>query len=122
MVSYEAFLLDDEINLSSQERIAKHLNGFIVTESDSKGDNASIIHSASSPLDPSLRVHIKRRRKAIKQQITRLKRIADQHFLQRKSSKHLNSILNKYPDIGEKIEEFVTTNNVGTDAWRRTGV
>ena len=66
MVSYEAFLLNDEINLSSQKRIAKHLNGFIVTESDSEGNNASIIHSASSPLDPSLQAHIKRGHKAIK--------------------------------------------------------
>ena len=69
--------------------MAQHLNGFIVTESDSEGNNASIIHSASSPLDPSLQAHIKRGHKAIKKQFTRpeAKRIADQHFLSRKSSK-----------------------------------
>ena len=42
--------------------------------------------------------------------------------MQRKSSSHLNNILNKYPDIGKKIEHFVESNNVGADAWRRTGV
>ena len=34
----------------------------------------------------------------------------------------MNSILNKYPDIGEKIEYLVKFNDVGADAWRRTGV
>ena len=28
----------------------------------------------------------------------------------------------KYPDIGETIESFVQNNNVGAEAWRRTGV
>jgi len=42
--------------------------------------------------------------------------------LQRKSSQHLNSTVNKFPDVGEKIEEIVKSNNVGADAWRRTGV
>ena len=83
------------------------MNGFIVTDSES--DNPSVVHSVSSPLDPSLKLHVKRRRQAIKRQFSRLKakRIAEQHFLQRKSSSHLNSILNKYSDIGEKIEYFV---------------
>ena len=69
------------------------MNGFIVTDSES--DNPSVVHSVSSPLDLSLKLHVKRRRQAIKRQFSRLKakRIAEQHFLQRKSSSHLNSIL-----------------------------
>lgn len=30
--------------------------------------------------------------------------------------------MKKYPDIDEKIEEFVKSNNVGADQWHRTGV
>jgi len=75
-------------------------------------------------LDPNLHAHIKKRRKSITQNFSRLKakRIASQHFLQRKSSQHLNSTVNKFLDAGEKTEEIVKSNNVGADAWRRTGV
>ena len=33
----------------------------------------------------------------------------------------MNGIVNKFPDVGEKVE-FVKFNNVGADAWGRTGV
>ena len=100
------------------------MNGFIVTESESDNDNPDRVNYIQSPLDPNLHAHIKKRRQSIKQNFSRLevKRITSQHFLQRKSSQHLNSIVNKFPDIGEKIEEFIKSNNVGADAWRRTGV
>lgn len=48
--------------------------------------------------------------------------IAEQHFLSRKASKRRNIILQKFPDIGQKIEEFMQEHKVGADAWRRTGV
>lgn len=50
------------------------------------------------------------------------KAIANQRFLSRKVSKRGNRILQKFPDIGETIENFVETHRVGADAWRRTGV
>ena len=31
-------------------------------------------------------------------------------------------MVKKFPDVGERIEEFVKSNNVGADAWRRTGI
>ena len=34
----------------------------------------------------------------------------------------MDTIVKKYPDIGETIEAFVRSNNVGAEAWRRTGV
>jgi hypothetical protein len=37
-------------------------------------------------------------------------------------SKRQDSIVAKYPDIGKTIESFVQDNNVGAEAWRRTGV
>ena len=50
------------------------------------------------------------------------KKITEQNFLRRKTSKREDTILKKYPDIGEKIEEFVRDQNIGADKWRRTGV
>ena len=43
-------------------------------------------------------------------------------FLNRRVSRKMKGIVKQYPDIGEKIEEFVKSNNVGADQWRRTGV
>lgn len=34
----------------------------------------------------------------------------------------MDTIVEKHPDIGETIERFVRNNNVGAEAWRRTGV
>ena len=34
----------------------------------------------------------------------------------------MKGIVKQYPDIGKTIEEFVKSNNVGADQWRRTGV
>lgn len=42
--------------------------------------------------------------------------------MQRHKGKHVSKILCDCPDIGKSIEEFVKDNNVGADAWRRTGV
>ena len=50
------------------------------------------------------------------------KKISEPNFLHRKTSKREDTILKKYPDIGEKIEEFVRDQNVGADKWRKTGV
>lgn len=34
----------------------------------------------------------------------------------------MSKILFECPDIGENIEDFVSSNNIGADSWRRTGV
>ncbi|CAB3988898.1 Chromatin modification-related YNG2 [Paramuricea clavata] len=49
------------------------------------------------------------------------KKIAEQNILKRRQSKNVEKILNKYPNIGKDIEQFVQQAGVGTDAWR-TGV
>ena len=41
-------------------------------------------------------------------------------FLSRKTSQRVRGILKDYPDIGEEIENLVQ--NIGADAWCRTGV
>ena len=42
--------------------------------------------------------------------------------LLRRRSKHVTSIVNKFPNIGQEIERFVKDCGVGADAWRRTGI
>ena len=120
-VSLEAYRLEEEISCNLQ-READEVNGCIVSETDS--DDPSAVHTSKSPLDPDLKTLIQKRRKAIRKQRQRLtaKKISKQNFLHRKTSKREDTILKKYPDIGEKIEEFVRDQNVGADKWRRTGV
>ncbi len=52
----------------------------------------------------------------------RAKRLAEQKYLQKKQPKRTNTTIEKFPDIGTTIETFVKSNNVGAEAWRRTGV
>ena len=120
-ISLEAYRTEEEIDRNLQ-RQADQLNGCIISESDS--DDPSAVQTSKSPLDSNLKTLIQKRRKAIRKQKQRLvaKKISEQNFLRRKTSKREDTILKKYPDIGEKIEEFVRDQNIGADKWRRTGV
>lgn len=120
-ISLEAFVLDEEVTVNLQ-RQANTLNGLIVSECDR--DDPSSVQASKSPLDPNLMSLVQKKRKAIRRQRKHLvaKKISEHNFLCRKTSKHEDTILKKYPDIGEKIEEYVREQNVGADKWRRTGV
>jgi hypothetical protein len=50
------------------------------------------------------------------------KKKVEQKLLSRKVPKVVSKVLNKFPNIGRDIEEFVRSRKVGADAWRRTGV
>ena len=50
------------------------------------------------------------------------KKKAEQQLLKRKVPKVVSKVVNKFPNIGRDIEEFVCSRKVGADAWRRTGV
>ena len=50
------------------------------------------------------------------------KKIEKERFLKRKKSKRLNTILQRFPNIGKDIENFVESRGIGAEAWRRTGV
>ena len=39
-----------------------------------------------------------------------------------KVNKCMKTIVDKFPDIGQSIEEYVKECNVGADAWQRTGI
>ena len=64
-----------------------------------------------------------KKRKAIERRARRqCAKLAEQRFLSRKVSKKVSQIVSTCPDIGKTMEMFVQQNNVGADAWRRTGV
>ena len=118
-ISYEAFVLNEQIS-SGNQREANLRNGDIVSESD----DPDTIHNSQTPLDPGLKKLIEKRRRSIRRQAqrTKAKRIMQKNFLGRKVAKRIDTIVEKYPDIGETIEHFVRDNNVGAEAWRRTGI
>ena len=49
-------------------------------------------------------------------------RKAEQRLLKRKVPKAVSKVVQKSPNIGRDIEEFLRLRKVGADAWRRTGV
>ena len=122
-ISCEAFRVDDEINSCLRRRVADAINGDIVTDSES-GDDPDVVSKASTPFDESVKSLIMKKRSSIKLHASRAKaiQVAKQNFLHRKVSRKTKGIVKEYPDIGEKIEQFVKSNNVGADQWRRTGV
>ena len=92
--------------------------------SESDSDNPEAYIGVSEPLSDAGKALIEKRRAAIQRRARRRqeKTIVDQHFLSHRVSKRANRILDKYPDIGKTIEQFVQEHNVGADAWRRTGI
>lgn len=74
--------------------------------------------------DEKLKTIVLNRRKAIQRHTRYLKNkyIAERNFLARKTSPCVSSIFSECPDIGSVIEEFVESRNIGTDAWRPTGL
>lgn len=111
-----------EDNQYEQDRVARVVNGDIVSESES--DDPEEYVGVSEPLSESGKALIAKKRKAIQRRSKRKqeKAIAERHFLSRKGSKRVSKILKDCPDIGETIEAYVREHQVGADAWRRTGV
>lgn len=67
---------------------------------------------------------ISKKVKSLRKQATReaAKKIEAERFLKRKRSKHVGTILKKYPNIGSDIENFAKSRGVDAEAWKRTGV
>lgn len=121
-VSFEAFWEDEMMNERRKRRFQQLYSGTIVTDSESDDPDAyqralqtNCIEGESIILKKVEAIKQRERRR-------RAKYIADQHFLGKRKSKALHSIANKFPDIGSEIERYVSSCNVGADAWRRTGV
>ena len=96
-------------------------NEIFETESESEdGDWCQI----NDILSNKAKAQIQQAWRKIKRAATRetSKKIAKEALLQRKIPKRVPTFLTKYPDIGDKMEEFVREHRVGAGQWRRTGV
>ena len=114
-VSYEAFTDSGQCE-QDRNRRADSLNGYIVNESEDEASSPDI-PKAVSPIDPRLHNFILSRRFAIKRRARRnkAKKIAEASLLGCKKGGKLRGVLTKFPDIGNKIEEYVRNRNVGAD-------
>ena len=74
----------------------------------------------TSDLNEQVKIQRQKIKRKEKRQLACLK--AERRLLKRKLPKRVSQIVNKFPNIGKDIEEFVRSNKVGADAWRRTGV
>ena len=120
--SYTACSHVEERESPEEKREAAAWNGYIVSESDS--DNPDT-YSGITNLSSSAAQGVLRKRILAIQRQTRRRReaaIAKKHFLARKRSKRMGTILQKFPDIGKVMESYVEERSVGADSWRRTGV
>ena len=101
-------------------QIAAILSGEVV--SDSESDDADDYVGLTPVVSPHAKKPIEKKRKSLARRIrrTKAKEIAKANFLSKKVSKKVKNV-NKFPDIGKSIENFVQDCNVGADVWR-TGV
>ena len=114
--SFFAYKSDEEQYAYDRKLVERLVNGEVVTDSES--DNPDLYNSKNKAL--AIRKKIEALRRSAKRRYA--KRIADKKYLQHKYSRKVQTITEKYPDIGTTIEQYVQDCNVGADAWRRTGV
>lgn len=98
------------------------LNGDIV--SDSEVEDAECYVGLSSMSSARAMELVAKKRKALARKIRRekAKALASRNFLARKVTRHVKTVVDRFPDIGHTIENYVKECNVGADAWRRTGM
>ena len=120
--SQSAFVAS-ESNFYEQTKLARALNGEVVTESDCETSDST----SDDPTDLTterIRNLVSKKRRAIKRRARylRAKTVAKKRLLVKKISKRTSKILNDCPDMGKVIEAYVQESNIGAVAWRRTGV
>ena len=120
-LSHDAFISDWEVRRPDAEREAEALNGMIV--SDAEYDDPECYSGVVDLTESKIQDLIKRKTRSVHRRNRYLKHklIAQQEFFKRRVPKK-TSVLDKFPDIGKAIEDYVQECNVGADAWRRTGV
>ena len=118
-LSFRSFV-DVKNTANPDERFASMLNGEVVTDSESEEE---IFRGGICDL-ATVKTLVEKRQKSIKRhfQRKRAKAIAERNLLSRKVDRKVCGILKEIPEIGKEIEDFVSSGNVGADAWRRTGV
>lgn len=101
-----------ELDFEEEGRIARSVNGEIVTDSDAGG-----FSDTSSMVMEKKKLKLSRKARRLK-----VKALAERRFLSRKVLKKTSKLIKEYPNIGQIIEDYVKDHNVGADSWRRTGV
>lgn len=122
MQSKEAFCRA-AVDAYENERVARAVNGEIVTDSESDINPEDLVDLHDITNDKAKSI-IQKHRTAIKLHARRMKAkvIAEERFLSRKVSKRISNVKKECPNIGKTIEDFVSAGSVGADQWRRTGV
>ena len=105
------------------ERIARAVNGEIVTESEADVSPEELV-GLNDIASEKGKLLVQKQKAAVKSRARRLKMrmIAEERFLARKVTKCTSKVQQECPDIGKTIEDFVSAGSVGADQWRRTGV
>ena len=98
-------------------RTASLLNGEIV--SDSESDQAEDYVGLKLLASDRAKQLIAKRRTLNGRRMRRLraKKLAERNFLGRQKNKQVQSVVTRFPDIGEAIESYVSECNVGADAF-----
>ena len=118
--SYEAFKVS--IPHSDEVRDAAILNGDIV--SDSEVEDAESYIGLSSISSAKTQWVLAKKRKPLARKVRRekAKALDSGKCFAHKVNKRMKTIVDKFPDIGQSIEEYVKECNVGADAWQCTGI
>ncbi len=101
--SHAAFTVTEICDPSDSRTIAA-LNGEVVSESES--DNPDEYGDLSSHVSEAAKKIIAKKRKALAHKLHRekAKAVATKHFLSRKVSKKVKTVVDRFPDIGKEIE------------------
>jgi hypothetical protein len=112
--SYKAFLITDGRRASGESCI----------ESDSESDDPENWVDVGEGLTEKMKSLVTNERKKQKKRDRRrfLKLMAEKSLLKRKVPKRASRLLKQFPNLGKDIDDFVHENQIGADAWRRTGV
>ena len=89
--------------------------GYDAWASESDSDTVDPDSVVTADLNEQVKIQRQKIKRKEKRQLARLK--AESRLLKRKVPKRVSQIVNKFPNIGKDIEEFVRSNKVGADAW-----
>ena len=107
-----------ELEMYDQECTAGALNGNIVSESEYEDVNDYV--GLKGTFSDRTRTLVSEKRKSLQRcaRRQRLKLIEQRRFLSRRKSKRVSKVIQECPDIGETVERFVHSSNVGADHSR----
>ncbi len=122
-------LSDEEIRLTKHSRISYletlhqkeidldiNLNHLTDSSEEEQNETDVLSQEESKSIETKLRkIDDKFRKKGKKE-------IAEQGLFRKKISRSTKTIVDRYPDIGDVIENIVQESDIGADSWRRTGV